>query len=117
MDTITKWSFNFTDLSDDQYPCSFPKYEIGKVMFSTKNIDPGLRQLKVGFDLTKAQTLTMVYDQDSAKGPMNQIAVEGAFEFTEIDTTEKNYIKGRIDVYVNDDNFINGNFKAKYCKN
>lgn len=116
-DSVTTWSFDFTDIHDEEYPCSFPTYETGKVMFSTKNIDPGVKQLQMGFNFSKNQTITLVYDQDSAKGPMNKIAVEGAFEITEFDTTDQNIIKGRIDAYCDDGNFVNGNFIAKYCKN
>tara|TARA_B100000508_G_scaffold141097_1_gene146921 strand:+ start:1829 stop:2335 length:507 start_codon:yes stop_codon:yes gene_type:complete len=116
-DSTTTWSFQFSDLRDENAPCSFSSYDIGKVMFSTKNIDPGVKKLKMSFNLSKAQTITMVYDQDSAKGPMNKIALEGAFEITEFDTVNKNIIKGRMDIYSDDDNFVNGNFEATFCKN
>ena len=33
-DTVENWSFNFSDQRDAEFPCNYPQYEIGKVMFS-----------------------------------------------------------------------------------
>jgi len=115
-DSTTTWSFNLSDVRDENKPCSFPKYETGKIMFSLKNVDKGVKQLQMGFDFAKNLTATMVYDQDSSKGPMNQIATKGAIEILEVDTTENNVIKGRIDIKLSDENSINGNFTAHVCR-
>lgn len=116
-DSVTNWSFNFSDLRDDAYPCNFPNYEIGKIIFSSNNIDKGIKQLYFGLDFSKNQTVTLVYKQDSTSGPMNKIAVKGAYEVLEVDTTVNNLVKGRMDVYIDDNNWINGNFTATYCPN
>ena len=116
-DSVETWSFDFTDKRDEEYPCNYPQYEIGKVMFTTKNVALEEKQLRMGFDFAKNLTITLVYDQDSAKGPMNKVAVSGAYEITEVDTGAGQFIKGRMDIYVDDNNFVNGNFIAKYCPN
>ena len=48
---------------------------------------------------------------------MNKIASKGAYELTKVDTENEMVIEGRMDIYVDDANYVNGNFKARYCPN
>ena len=114
-DTVVNWSFNFSDNGDQETPCGFHNYNSAKAMFSSNKLEKGTTQLRLGFDFSKNQTLTLVYNQDLGKGPMNKIAGTGAYEILEIDTVTNNWIKGRMDVFIDDDNWINGNFTANYC--
>ena len=116
-DTVESWSFDFSDQRDAEFPCNYPQYEVGKVMFSAKDADLGEKQLNMSFNFKKNLTVTLVYDQDSAKGPMNKIASSGAYEITKVDLEGEKVIKGRMDIYIDDDNFVNGTFEARYCPN
>ena len=74
----------------------------------------GEKKLKLDFgNLANNFTVTFVHF-DAQGTPQNNIAVKGAYEIQTVDTVSK-MITGRMDVRLDNDNFVNGNFSVRYC--
>ncbi len=75
---------------------------------------PGEKKLKLDFNnLADNYTVTFVsYDDDG--NPENNIATKGAYEILTVDTTNR-LVTGRMDIPLDDNNFVNGNFSIRYC--
>lgn len=87
-----------------------------KVIFHTddtgKVIQPAVHELYINWNTLEGKTITLVsYSETSVD---NNIAVEGAYEIISVDTISK-LVTGKMDAYIDKDNFINGNFTLKYC--
>lgn len=75
---------------------------------------PGEKKLKLDFNnLADNYTVTFVsYDDDG--NAENNIATKGAYEILTVDTTN-GLVTGRMDIPLDDNNFVNGNFSIRYC--
>lgn len=71
-----------------------------------------MHELFINWNTLEGKTVTLVsYSETSVD---NNIAVEGAYEIISVDTITK-LVTGKMDAYIDNDNFINGNFTLKYC--
>lgn len=87
-----------------------------KLIFHTddtgKIIQPTVHELYIDWNTLEGKTVTLVsYSETSVD---NIIAAEGAYEIISVDTVAK-LVTGKMDAYIDKDNFINGNFTLKYC--
>lgn len=71
----------------------------------------GVREFKFSFSDPAAQTATLIYYEETT--PFNIIAIDGAIELMSIGDS---VITGRIDAYVDEDNYVNGVFTLDFCQ-
>lgn len=107
-------SFNITDTTDSD-TCYAYSNKRSRIIFSFDDLNAILTKVtnKLKFDFTAdSKTVTFVYYESGS--PINNIVTEGAYEILSVDTVTR-LVTGRMDVKIDNDNYMNGNFTLKYC--
>jgi len=104
--------FDLYDIDSD-YPCDWSSYSsqdyASKVIFNMP-ATVGLRELKFSFSNSEEnQTVTLYTLEDN----FNNIATQGVVEILSITDTE---INAQMDIYIDENNFLNGKFTVPYCE-
>ena len=117
-DTTNNVLHTFT--TSDSIPadsCFINSFGKSKIIFSiadkNKLLTTGTRKLKFG-SFTSSDNMTVTFVSYENGTSFNNIATTGAYEILTVDTTKK-MVTGRMDVEIDKNNFMNGNFSMKYC--
>lgn len=111
VDFYTEGKMSFDLYSDMETTSVCDMFGFGDyvVAFFSMNAEEGLTELKFSLDGSGSQTVTLFNPENT----LNSIVTEGAIEITSITTTS---VTGKMDIKMDKENYLNGNFTALVCE-